>query len=170
MALLLPFAYTLTQGWGPSLRKDEPSQYAYLGRSWWNAISGQPWFRFYPHFHPGLDLAAPEGTPILASEAGTVTACGPNGISGLRIHVTIRPGVRYVHGHLSKFGPGIALNVHVARGQVIGYVGHSGSATGNHSHFGVLIQAPYNRVGFIYDPTLFLPGGANQNDPRITPL
>lgn len=169
MALLVPVPnYTPSLKWGPTLVTAEPAGYGYLGRFWWNPISGQPWFRFYRHFHPGLDLAAPEGTPILASEAGIVTAAGWNGTSGLRYNIQIRPGVKYVGGHCRDLT--ISLGQHVTRGQVIGHVGHTGGATGNHLHFGTLITYPYNRVGFVYDPMLFFPGGANANDPRIKPL
>jgi murein DD-endopeptidase MepM/ murein hydrolase activator NlpD len=169
MALLVPVVgYTLTQSWGPTTHVGEPSGYGYLGRFWWNPISGQPWFKFYRHYHPGLDMAAPEGTPILASESGTVTAAGWNGVSGLRYNVQIRPGVRYVGGHCRDLT--VHLGQHVTKGQVIGHVGSTGGATGPHLHFGVLIEKPYNRTGYIYDPRLFFSGGANQNDPRIKPL
>lgn len=169
MALLAPFKYTLTQGWGPSARADEPFGFAMLGRFWWTAprITG---FRAYQHFHPGLDLAAKEGTPIHASEAGTVTAAGLHGVSGIRIEVTIRPGTLYVHGHMSKLASGMAVGAKVKRGQVIGYVGHTGGATGPHSHFGVQSIVPATRQSMIYDPSLFFEGGANANDVRIHPL
>jgi len=162
MALLPPFAYTLTQRFGPSSRADEPAMWATTGRA---SFTSKPLpFRFYRHFHPGMDLAAPEGTPIHASEAGTVAKAGYNGVSGLRIRVRIRPGVEYIHGHLSRLGPGIAVGVRVARGQVIAYVGHSGGATGPHSHHGLLIGI------YSHNPASFYPGGAQANDPRIKPL
>ncbi len=170
MALLKPFAYTLTQGWGPSKLSSEPAGYAELGRFWWNPVAG---FAFYRHFHPGLDLAAAEGTPIEASEAGVVIGAGINPasqISGIRVEVQIRPGTSYGHGHCSKLGPGIALGVHVARGQVIAYVGHTGGATGSHSHFFVQSISPSLHQPIIYDPSLFFAGGANASDPRIAPL
>lgn len=179
MALLKPFPYTLTQRWGPSTLTSEPTMYAFLGRAWWPFSNGKsqvpwwPWFRKVLHFHPGLDLAAPEGTPIQASEAGTVTAAGFNpgsSVSGIRVQVAIRSGTLYGHGHLSRLGPGIAVGVHVKRGQVIGYVGHTGGATGPHSHFFVQSVVPFTHQSMLYDPALFLEGGANANDSRFKPL
>lgn len=160
MALLAPFKYALTQGWGSTKRADEPAMYAFLGRAA-GAFRPAP-FKRYAHFHPGLDLAAAEGTPIRAGEAGTVSAAGPNGVSGLRVRVLIRPGTEYGHGHCSKLL--VKAGDKVARGQVIALVGHTGGATGPHSHHFVKIGT------YIYDPNLFYPGGANANDPRIKPL
>lgn len=175
MALLIPFPYKLTQRWGVPLAITaslEPPGYAMLQRFWWNKPSVPGTWIYYKHYHPGIDLGAPEGTPILASETGIVTAAGLNPlskVSGIRIQITIRPGTLYVHGHLSRLGPGIAVGVRVKRGQVIGYVGHTGGATGPNSHFGVQSIVPGTHQSMIYDPTLFFPGGANQNDPRILP-
>jgi murein DD-endopeptidase MepM/ murein hydrolase activator NlpD len=172
MALLVPFPFRLTQRWGipaAGSASVEPPGWAMLQRFWWNKPALPGSWTYYRHFHPGLDLGAAEGTPILASETGMVTAAGWNGVSGLRIQVTIRPGTTYVHGHLSRLGAGIGVGVKVKRGQVIGYVGHTGGATGPHSHFGVQSVVPGTHQSIIYDPTLFLPGGANQSDPRILP-
>ena len=162
MALLPPFPYTLTQKWGPTANVYEPAMYGYLGRAWWN---WQPYpFKKYYHFHPGIDLAAPAGTPIYASESGIVTAAGWNGSSGLRVNVTIRysPHVKYVHGHMQSIA--VVVGQKVKRGQLLGRVGKTGTATGPHSHFGIQIGS------MLYDPRLFLPGGYNANDWRIKPV
>lgn len=162
MALFIPFPYTLTQRWGPTARTDEPSMYAYLGRAWWNWLASP--FRRYAHFHPGIDMAAPAGTPIYAPESGIVTAAGWNGSSGLRLNITIRysPTVKYVIGHMQSLA--VSNGQRVKRGQFLGRVGRTGNTTGPHAHFGVQIGS------MLYDPRLFFPGGFNANDWRIKPV
>jgi murein DD-endopeptidase MepM/ murein hydrolase activator NlpD len=173
MALLVPLkSYTGGNNWHPSTATYEPAGYAQLGRFWWNPYDA---FKYYPHFHPGIDLHAPLGTPIAASEVGIIIAIGYNGSSGLRYNVQIRPGTIYVGGHMndvaSKPGAGRDWRVgdKILRGQVIGTVGHSGIATGDHVHFGVQSKVPGTSQSMIYDPRLFFPGGANQYDARIKP-
>lgn len=173
MALLLPVAkYIGGTNWGPTIKTSEPSGYGQLGRFWWNPYDS---FRFYYHFHPGVDYSAPVGTPILASETGIFTALGWNGVSGLRYNITIRPGTLYVGGHLNDIAtkPGTSrdwiVGDKILRGQIIGTVGKSGVASGPHLHFGVQSKVPGTTQSMIYDPRLFMPGGANANDPRILP-
>lgn len=142
--------------------------YANVQRAYWQPYPGL--FR-QRHFHAALDLAAGLGTPIYASEAGTVTFAGirTNG-GGLCIQVEIRPNVRYEHAHCSTVDTPVGKKV--ARGEVIARVGSTGTATGNHSHFTVTIREVEEGVArtFIWNPTLFLPGGALSNDPRIRPI
>lgn len=161
MALRVPFPYTLTQRWGPTSNRYEPAMWGYLGRAWWNWLASP--FRWYAHFHPGIDMAAPAGTPIYALEAGVVTAAGWNGPSGLRINVRIRisPNVKYVIGHMQSIA--VVVGQRVVRGQFLGRVGRTGTATGPHAHLGIQIGS------MLYDPLLFFPGGYNANDWRIRP-
>ena len=92
-------------------------------------------------FHKGVDLGAPEGTPIVASRAGVVTQAGSNG--GLGICVTINHG----DGFSSVYGHMVSTVAHagqaVAAGQLIGYVGSTGISTGNHLHFGISYNGEY---------------------------
>ncbi len=166
MALLVPVSnYKLTQGWGATAVSGEPAMWISLGRAWWNYKPSPFYWR--PRVHPGIDMACPEGTPIYASETGIVTAAGWNGTSGIRFNVKIRPGCKYVGGHLRDLAPGVYVGAKVRRGQLLGHVGHTGGATGPHLHFGVELTSPIGQM--IYDPRLFFPGGANQYDPRIKP-
>jgi murein DD-endopeptidase MepM/ murein hydrolase activator NlpD len=180
-ALLLPplRSATLTQKWGPTPHKLEPRGYGQLGRFWWNPYDG---FYFYWYYHPGLDLAAPKGTPIYASQTSIIVALGPNGSSGLRFNCQIRPGTLFVGGHLNDIAtkPGAGRDWRVGdkilRGQGIATVGDSGDATGDHLHFGIQSKVPGTNQDMIYDPGLFGIGpritadwGNNANDPRFLP-
>lgn len=87
--------------------------------------------------HTGIDYAAPHGTPVLALGDGVVVGKGYQGGGGN--FVKIRHNSVYTTGylHLSRFGKGIAPGVRVQQGQVIGYVGSTGMATGPHLDFRV---------------------------------
>ncbi|PKP39656.1 MAG: metalloendopeptidase [Bacteroidetes bacterium HGW-Bacteroidetes-15] len=82
--------------------------------------------------HTGVDYAAPEGTPVVALGDGVVIERGYNHAAGN--YVKIRHNSVYTSGynHFSRFGKGIAKGVRVQQGQVIGYVGKTGYATGPH--------------------------------------
>ncbi|HUP01648.1 MAG TPA: M23 family metallopeptidase [Gemmatimonadota bacterium] len=84
-------------------------------------------------FHGGLDLRAPEGTPVYAVAAGRVADSGHGGAYGLRVVVDHGEGLRslYAHHRENLVTPGEK----VRRGQVIALVGHTGNATGDHLHF-----------------------------------
>ena len=85
--------------------------------------------------HKGVDYAAKRGTPIKASGDGKVKYVGNKGGYGRTI--IIQHGGRYttVYGHLNGFARGIVSGKKVKQGQIIGYVGSSGLATGPHLHY-----------------------------------
>jgi murein DD-endopeptidase MepM/ murein hydrolase activator NlpD len=85
--------------------------------------------------HKGVDYAAARGTPIRASGDGKITFAGRKG--GYGRHVVIRHGGRYTtaYGHLHRYAKGTRSGKKVKQGQVIGYVGSSGLATGPHLHY-----------------------------------
>ncbi len=92
------------------------------------------------HLHAGIDLAAPMGTPIHAAGNGVITIRG--WVRGYGRYVRIRntPAYSTGYGHMSRFAPGLHVGSHVRQGQVIGYVGESGWATGPHLHYEVRIH------------------------------
>lgn len=170
MALLPPVpGSVLTQGFGPSRLLAEPAMYGSSTVAYWQPYTG---LRFYSHFHAAQDLAAPLGSPILASEAGTVVEAGwKNNGGGLCVKVQIRPNVWYEHAHCSSVL--LPVGRKVARGELIARVGSTGTATGNHSHFSLLmrqLQSDGTARTFLVDPRQFLPGGSRANDSRIQPL
>jgi Membrane proteins related to metalloendopeptidases len=85
--------------------------------------------------HKGVDYAAPIGTPVKATADGIVAFAGSNG--GYGREIILRHGEKYntVYGHLSKYARGISAGKRIKQGQIIGYVGMSGLATGPHLHY-----------------------------------
>jgi|SRR5579884_220053 len=98
-------------------------------------------------FHPGLDIAADEGTPIAAAASGRVVAAGPDGGYGNLIVVDNGNGVTTRYGHCSQIYARVGEFVNA--GQPIGAVGSTGRSTGPHLHFEVRMNdtpvdpAPY---------------------------
>lgn len=101
-------------------------------------------------FHAGLDIAAKEGTPVRASADGTVAKAAylKNGYGKLVI-IEHEKDLATWYGHLSAIG--VTAGQRVLRGDIIGAVGRTGSATGPHLHFEV------RRGGTALDPEAFLP-------------
>ena len=87
--------------------------------------------------HTAVDYAAPTGTPVVALGDGTVISAGWAGGGGNTVKIRHNSVYTTSYMHLSKYGPGIKAGVHVTQGQVIGYVGMTGTATGPHLDFRV---------------------------------
>ncbi|ABV33312.1 MULTISPECIES: peptidoglycan DD-metalloendopeptidase family protein [Pseudothermotoga] len=86
-------------------------------------------------FHTGIDIAAPEGTPVFSSTNGVVSFAGERSGYGLMVEIkTGKDVVRY--GHLSKIC--VYKGQSIERGSIIGRVGSTGVSTGPHLHFEVL--------------------------------
>jgi murein DD-endopeptidase MepM/ murein hydrolase activator NlpD len=89
----------------------------------------------YRRAHKGVDLAAPIGTPIQATGDGVIKTIGRHNGYGNMIEIKHDKTYSTLYGHLLKFQKGLSKGSHVRRGQVIGYVGQTGLATGPHCHF-----------------------------------
>ena len=87
------------------------------------------------HAHRGVDYAAPSRTPVKATGDGTVSYLGRKG--GLGKAIILKHGRRYdtVYAHLSSYKKGLRTGQRVRQGQIIGYVGMTGLATGPHLHY-----------------------------------
>ncbi|MBQ0024488.1 MAG: peptidoglycan DD-metalloendopeptidase family protein [Bacteroidales bacterium] len=86
--------------------------------------------------HTAVDYAAPKGTPVHAIGDGTVTLCGWDGTGGgNRIKIKHMQGYESCYMHLSKFAKGMKVGKRVSQGELIGYVGATGTATGPHLDF-----------------------------------
>ncbi len=86
-------------------------------------------------FHKGIDFAAPLGTPVYATADGVVEAMEWRGNYGRQVVLRHDRGLESRYAHLSGYEMGLARGTRVAQGQVIGYVGASGMATGPHLDF-----------------------------------
>ncbi len=131
-AMLLPIAGArLTQGFGPS-------------DLWFEPPLGQ-----YAHFHTGVDLAAPAGTPVFAAADGVVAAVGSTaGGYGNYLVVAHGGGLLSLYGHL--LAATVTQGQPVKAGDVIGAEGSTGFSTGPHLHFEV-------RLGdSVVDPSAYL--------------
>lgn len=96
--------------------------------------------RFHPVLgitrrHEGTDYAAEPGTPVLAVADGRVLRAGWSGGYGNLIELSHRGGITTRYGHLMRIAAGIAAGRAVHQGEVIGYVGATGLATGPHLHY-----------------------------------
>ncbi len=115
--------------------------------------------RFHPvlhrvRAHKGVDLAARSGTRIKASGDAVVKFKGKKGGYGNVIILQHRNGIQTLYGHLSGFAKGLRKGKQVAQGDIIGYVGMSGLATGPHLHYEFLLNGVHR------DPmTVKLPKG-----------
>ncbi|MDQ3742107.1 MAG: peptidoglycan DD-metalloendopeptidase family protein [Actinomycetota bacterium] len=100
------------------------------------------------HMHAGLDIAAPEGTPIRAAQSGRVVLLGWTGGYGNYTCVQHSGSLSSCYAHQSRYGTSMGANV--SQGQVIGYVGNTGHSFGAHLHFEVRIGgSPVNPMGYL---------------------
>ena len=89
----------------------------------------------YARRHEGTDYAAAPGTPVMAAGDGTVIHAGWSGGYGNLIEIRHRNGITTRYGHLRGFARGIHSGALVSQGDVIGYVGSTGLASGPHLHY-----------------------------------
>jgi murein DD-endopeptidase MepM/ murein hydrolase activator NlpD len=89
-------------------------------------------------FHTGVDIRADLGTPIHATADGVVISAAMMNGYGREVVVDHGHGLQTVYGHMSGFA--VTAGQTITRGEVVGYVGHSGRTTGNHVHYEVRIH------------------------------
>ncbi|MBU6505720.1 MAG: peptidoglycan DD-metalloendopeptidase family protein [Betaproteobacteria bacterium] len=102
--------------------------------------SGFTTARFHPilhtwRAHKGIDLGAPTGTPVVSVANATVAFAGWRNGYGNVIELHHSNNISTVYGHLSAFAHGLRAGQHIRQGEVIGYVGMTGWATGPHLHY-----------------------------------
>ncbi|NIE67539.1 M23 family metallopeptidase [Burkholderia sp. Ax-1719] len=90
-----------------------------------------------PRFHAGVDLTAPIGTPIYAAAAGTLELAASGRGYGKLVVLRHDDGYSTRYAHLASWAAGLRSGQRVEQGQVIGYVGRTGTTTGPHLHFEV---------------------------------
>jgi murein DD-endopeptidase MepM/ murein hydrolase activator NlpD len=102
--------------------------------------SGFSLARFHPFLqtwraHKGVDFAAPTGTPVRATGDGRVASAGRQNGYGNVVILQHNGAFSTVYAHLSRFASGMKQGIRVTQGDVIGYVGQTGWATGPHLHY-----------------------------------
>ena len=113
----------------------------------------------YTRLHRGLDFAAPTGTPIYAAGDGTITRIGTYGNNGKYIRIRHKNGYDTAYAHMNGFARRLKKGSKVRQGQIIGYVGRTGLATGPHLHYEVMhYDKPVN------PRELNVPSQSNLND------
>ena len=108
-------------------------------------LSSRYGFRIHPiigynQMHQGTDFAAPTGTPVMASGSGTIEYSGWKGGYGKFISIRHSPVYQTNYAHLQDYAKGIRRGIKVQQGQVIGYLGSTGSSTGPHLHYEVVVN------------------------------
>ncbi len=134
----------------------EPSVPSALGYQWplAGSVTSPYGYRIHPVFgtrklHSGLDIGAGRGTPIAATSGGVVIYTGYRGGYGNTVIVDHGGGFTSLYAHMSEIG---ATNGQaVDRGDIVGLVGATGTATGNHLHFEIRLN------GTAVDPAPYLP-------------
>jgi murein DD-endopeptidase MepM/ murein hydrolase activator NlpD len=131
--------------------------------------SGFSFRRYHPILHIyrphlGVDFAAKYGTPVKAVADGRVESDGWCGELGRCIRLNHGHGLVSVYGHLSRISEALSRGGYVHMGEVIGWVGSSGLATGPHLHFGL------EREGHFVDPLRQKFAISHRISPRMRPL
>lgn len=101
--------------------------------------------------HKGTDYAAPRGTPIRATSDGRVSRASRYGSFGNLVILEHNGGFETKYAHLSKYGNGIKRGARVRQGDIIGYVGSTGGATGPHLHYEFLMSGVHKNPRTIID-------------------
>ena len=116
----------------------------------------------YSRMHQGIDFGAPAGSAVFAAGDGVVEEARWNGGYGRWLKIRHAGGWETGYAHLSAFAPAAAPGAFVRQGQLVGYVGASGLATGPHLHYEVI------RDGEKIDPRTANPQGASALAPSQT--
>ncbi len=113
-----------------------------------NGTFTSPFGMRWGRLHAGIDLAAPEGTPIRAADSGRVIIAGWTGGYGNYTCISHSSSLSTCYGHQSRYATSVGANV--SKGQVIGYVGNTGHSFGAHLHFEVRVNGtPVDPMGYL---------------------
>jgi len=139
---------------GESLRKaflKAPLEFSRISSGFTNA-------RFHPvlkewRAHRGVDYAAPTGTPVKATANGTVSFAGTQRGYGKLIILKHSGPYETAYGHLSRFASGLKNGARIKQGDIIGYVGMTGMATGPHLHYELRVDGVQRDPSKVVLPT-----------------
>lgn len=142
------------------------------GFSWFTDDFMFPRYAPVPHLHEGTDIFADMGTPIVASEPGTVAAMATTSIGGNSLWMVGESLTTYYYSHLIGFAEGLQVGQRVEGGSVIGYVGNTGNAitTPPHVHFEVHPPVRDRRGQVVAAGVAVAPNGVGQSlTPAVNP-
>lgn len=109
-----------------------------------------------PQHHTGIDIPAPSGKEILAAKSGVVTTSTYNNSYGNYVVISHSDGTSTLYAHMSRRG--CSKGDTVSQGQVIGYVGTTGSSTGNHLHLEVRVNGERKDPTQYFSVALYMDG------------
>jgi murein DD-endopeptidase MepM/ murein hydrolase activator NlpD len=117
-------------------------------------VSSEYGYRNHPVYgvrklHAGIDLAAPRGTPIASANTGVVIFAGVRGGYGRTVIVDHGNDISTLYAHMTEIG--VVEGQNIDRGDIVGFVGATGTATGNHLHFEIRVG------GGTVNPRTYLP-------------
>ena len=115
-----------------------PCSYTYVSSAFGNRESPTAGASTY---HQGIDLAAPMNTPVYAARSGVVTVATFGSAAGNYVSINHMDGYASIYMHLNSYV--VSSGQSVSAGQLIGYVGKTGVATGYHLHFGISYSGVY---------------------------
>ena len=115
-----------------------PCSYTYVSSAFGNRESPTAGASSY---HQGIDLAAPANTPVYAARSGVVTVATHGSAAGNYVSINHMDGYASIYMHLNSYV--VSSGQSVSAGQLIGYVGKTGVATGYHLHFGISYSGVY---------------------------
>ena len=123
-----------------------PSSASWLVPCKYSRFSSPFGWRIHPvhkdwRFHYGVDLGAAKGTPIKATRSGKVTLATYSSSAGYYVKIDHGDGFSSVYMHMTHYI--VKKGDKVEQGEVIGYVGSTGTSTGNHLHFGIIYKGEY---------------------------
>jgi murein DD-endopeptidase MepM/ murein hydrolase activator NlpD len=107
--------------------------------------------------HKGVDYAAPTGTPIWAAGDGRIKFAGRKGGYGNVVVIDHGKGIATLYGHMSRFGKSARAGRSVKQGDIIGYVGATGAATGPHLHYEYQVKGVHKNPATIPLPRTEIP-------------
>lgn len=94
--------------------------------------------------HQGIDIAAPNGTPVRAAAGGVITRREYSSSYGNVVYIKHGDGKVSRYAHMQHFQPNQSVGAEIRQGTIIGYVGNTGKSAGNHLHFEIRDSASYN--------------------------
>jgi murein DD-endopeptidase MepM/ murein hydrolase activator NlpD len=135
---------------------DEPSHSSYVhpvGGAGVSQVYGNPGANYTLGYHTGVDFSAGSGTEAVSVAAGTVVESDTSSAYGTNVQIQLADGHYALYAHLS--GATVSVGDEVAPGDLVGYVGNTGTSSGPHLHFEIRSVPKFGEGNFL-DPLQYL--------------